>query len=108
MKDFESPEEKSESSVGQPASVSGGLRAVVSAMANLQHRTGIVDGLIGLEQMNREGGFDCPGCAWPDPDERSPIAEYCENGAKAFASEATRRRVTPAFFAKHAIVELAD
>ena len=47
-----------------------------------------------LSRMNKDGGFDCPSCAWPDPDRRHP-AEFCENGAKAVAWEATRKRVGP-------------
>jgi molybdopterin-dependent oxidoreductase alpha subunit len=64
--------------------------------------------MVALTRMNQEGGFDCPGCAWPDPHERSGMAEYCENGVKAFASESTRRRVTPEFFAEHSIGDLAE
>ena len=51
-----------------------------------------------LFNMNQMGGFDCPSCAWPDPDdERSALGEYCENGAKALAEEATTKTVTPEF-----------
>ncbi|DAC45966.1 MAG TPA: molybdopterin-dependent oxidoreductase, partial [Candidatus Thalassarchaeaceae archaeon] len=45
--------------------------------------------------VNRFDGYDCPGCAWPDPDDHRSSFEFCENGAKAFATEATRKRVTP-------------
>jgi molybdopterin-dependent oxidoreductase alpha subunit len=59
--------------------------------------------------MNQKGGFDCSSCAWPDPDDdRSPIGEYCENGAKALAEEATTKKVTAAFFAKNSVVDLAN
>ena len=47
-----------------------------------------------LLRVNQKNGFDCPGCAWPEGDERH-TAEFCENGAKAVAEEATLRRVTP-------------
>jgi len=65
-----------------------------------------------LRLINQRDGFDCPGCAWPEPQEaagekRKPI-EFCENGAKAVAEEATKRRVTPEFFAQHPIAELAE
>ncbi|RNL63309.1 hypothetical protein EFK50_09570 [Nocardioides marmoriginsengisoli] len=60
-----------------------------------------------LARVNQKHGFDCPGCAWPDPDHRN-AAEFCENGAKAVAEEATLRRVTPEFFAEHAIADLAE
>lgn len=59
-----------------------------------------------LREVNQRGGFDCPGCAWPEP-ERRHVAEFCENGAKAIAEEATRRSVTAEFFAEHPISELA-
>jgi len=56
-------------------------------------------------QVNQPDGFDCPGCAWPDPREGSSF-EFCENGAKAVSWEATNKRVTPAFFAAHSVSEL--
>ncbi|HEY4187895.1 MAG TPA: FdhF/YdeP family oxidoreductase [Polyangia bacterium] len=59
-----------------------------------------------LLKLNQKDGFDCPSCAWPDPDGHRKPAEFCENGAKAVAAEATRARVTPEFFAKHSIPEL--
>ncbi|ALM42328.1 Formate dehydrogenase [Streptomyces sp. FR-008] len=60
-----------------------------------------------LLRVNQKDGFDCPGCAWPEPDKRH-AAEFCENGAKAVAEEATLRRVTPAFFAEHSVADLAE
>jgi len=58
-----------------------------------------------LLQMNQPDGFDCPGCAWPDPKHTSSF-EFCENGAKAVTWEATWKRATPAFFAEHSVSEL--
>ena len=58
-----------------------------------------------LLRMNHVDGFDCPSCAWPDPDRRK-AAEFCENGAKAVAWEATRKRVDAAFFAQHSVADL--
>ena len=61
-----------------------------------------------MSKVNQKNGFDCPGCAWPDPDEkRAFLAEYCENGAKAIAEEAAKNSVSPLFFATHSIDELA-
>ncbi len=57
--------------------------------------------------VNKKGGFDCPSCAWPDPDGKRHPAEFCENGAKAIAWEATSKKIGPEFFAKHSIAELA-
>lgn len=55
--------------------------------------------------MNQPDGFDCPGCAWPDPKHTSSF-EVCENGAKAVTWVATPKRVDPEFFAQHTISEL--
>src|SRR4029453_529489 len=54
-----------------------------------------------------QNGFDCPGCAWPEPAEHRSELEFCENGAKAIAWGATRRRVDARFFAEHSIPALA-
>jgi len=59
-----------------------------------------------LLKVNQKQGFDCPSCAWPDPDGERKAAEFCENGAKAVASEATLARITPEFFAEHDIPAL--
>jgi molybdopterin-dependent oxidoreductase alpha subunit len=59
-----------------------------------------------LLKINQKNGFDCPSCAWPDPDGHRKMAEFCENGAKAVASEATKKRLTPEVFAKHPISEM--
>jgi len=58
-----------------------------------------------LLKQNQPDGFDCPGCAWPDREHASTF-EFCENGVKAVAAEATSKRVTPAFFAQHTVDEL--
>jgi len=60
-----------------------------------------------LRRLNQKDGFDCPGCAWPESEHRH-IAEFCENGVKAVAEEATRARVTPALFDRHTIAALAS
>src|SRR5579863_2129402 len=58
-------------------------------------------------KINQKTGFDCQGCAWPSPDKKRKVFEFCENGAKAVSDESTKKRVTPEFFAKHSIKELA-
>ncbi|MCI9887019.1 FdhF/YdeP family oxidoreductase [Micrococcales bacterium 31B] len=63
--------------------------------------------LLTLLKVNQPDGFDCPGCAWPEP-KHTHTAEFCENGAKAVAEEATTRRVTPAFFAQHSVADLRE
>ncbi|HEX3597766.1 MAG TPA: FdhF/YdeP family oxidoreductase [Polyangiaceae bacterium] len=59
-----------------------------------------------LLRVNQKDGFDCPSCAWPDPDGDRKIAEFCENGAKAVTSEAMRKSIGAEFFAEHGITEL--
>ncbi|MCT7660478.1 FdhF/YdeP family oxidoreductase [Mycobacterium deserti] len=59
-----------------------------------------------LVRLNQRHGFDCPGCAWPEEQGGRKFAEFCENGAKAVAEEATKRVVTPEFFARHSIFDL--
>ena len=61
-----------------------------------------------LRKLNQKDGFDCPSCAWPDPDGHRKRAEFCENGAKAVAAEATTTRLTPEVFAQHSISSLLD
>jgi len=60
-----------------------------------------------MTKINQPDGADCPGCAWPDPKDRSSFFEYCENGAKAVAEEATNKRVDRAFFAEHSVEDLS-
>ncbi|MCD2421410.1 FdhF/YdeP family oxidoreductase [Niabella pedocola] len=85
-----------------------GLPAVVAAMRDLVEEKTFFRGNLALLKMNQFKGFDCPSCAWPDPDdERSPIGEYCENGAKALAEEATTKKITAAFFRQHSVFDLA-
>lgn len=84
----------------------GGFEAVAST-AREAVRHGPARVVRALLRVNREGGFDCPGCAWPEPDRRGVI-EFCENGAKAVAHEATRARIEPAFFARYSIPALLE
>jgi molybdopterin-dependent oxidoreductase alpha subunit len=85
----------------------GGLASILSSVRQLARERAVVPGAAALRVLNQDGGVDCPGCAWPEgaPGERSHF-EFCENGAKAVAAEATTRRATPEFFAKHSIDEL--
>ncbi|TCK57037.1 molybdopterin-dependent oxidoreductase alpha subunit [Flavobacterium sp. 90] len=85
-----------------------GVPAVISAFSDLIEEKTLVRGTKALFKMNQVGGFDCPSCAWPDPDdERSPLGEYCENGAKALAEEATTKKVTAEFFKENSVYDLA-
>ena len=85
-----------------------GLDAIASTMQHVAEELGIWEGMKLLSKMNQKDGFDCPGCAWPDPDDhRSKLFEYCENGAKALAEEATNKHIGAAFFAHHSVEELS-
>ncbi len=92
--------------VGERKHAAAGLKAVTQALAMSNEQMGVRRTAVTLARINQKHGFDCPGCAWPDPEHRSP-AEFCENGAKAVAEEATLRRVGRAFFAEHSIADLA-
>jgi formate dehydrogenase major subunit len=84
-----------------------GPTAVAVSMKRGIEQMGVVRTAQTLLKLNQADGFDCQGCAWPDPSpEHRHTAEFCENGAKAVTEEATRRRVDPAFFAEHPIAEL--
>ncbi|MGB6220339.1 FdhF/YdeP family oxidoreductase [Haloferula sp.] len=92
--------------VGSPKEQAGGAPAVASSMKQVMTRDGVVRGTKALLELNQKGGFDCPSCAWPDPDGKRAAAEFCENGAKAVASEAMRMAIGREFFAKHSIADL--
>ena len=91
--------------VGRPKKWAAGVTAVRDTVARSGTQMGVRRSLLTLLKVNQQSGFDCPGCAWPDPAETSR-AEFCENGAKAVAEEATLRRVGPTFFADHSLAEL--
>ena len=95
--------------LGPPKVVAAGIPAVVSSMRHILDEMNAFRGMKALLELNQKNGFDCPGCAWPDPDdERSGIAEYCENGAKAVAEEATTKKLTPDFFVRNSVAELGQ
>ncbi|MFN2427668.1 MAG: FdhF/YdeP family oxidoreductase [Candidatus Binatia bacterium] len=83
-----------------------GLGAVMRTLRRSTLETGPVRTARLLARINQEGGFDCPGCAWPEPGDRS-FAEFCENGAKAVSHEATMSRVEADFFRRYTVTELA-
>ncbi|MCA1557024.1 MAG: molybdopterin-dependent oxidoreductase, partial [Acidobacteria bacterium] len=94
-------------SVKAVGKTAGGVGAVVSALKHVWGEMGVVRGTRTLLELNQKGGFDCPGCAWPDPDGHRSHAEFCENGAKHVADEATTKRVTPEFFQEWSVEDLA-
>ncbi|AVO51119.1 CbbBc protein [Melaminivora suipulveris] len=96
----------SEQKINLYAGPAGGWGALNSVKNTLLHHGIPVKGAKTLLSANQPDGFDCPGCAWPDRNHHSTF-EFCENGAKAVAAEATARRATPEFFARHSVAELA-
>lgn len=91
----------------KPADVAAGVMAVLKSGEFAWSEGGVGRGTHALLKLNQKDGFDCSSCAWPDPDGNRSFAEFCENGAKATASDADTRRADPAFFAKHSLVELS-
>lgn len=101
------PQETSTPEVHQPKKIAGGLPAIVSAVKSIGKEMGIVRGTRTLLKINQSGGVDCPGCAWPEADSERSHFEFCENGAKHVAEEATTKRVPPDFFARHSVADLS-
>lgn len=91
--------------IGKPSGAAGGWGALKSVGRQLMGSGRPVSGAKTLLSLNQADGFDCPGCAWGDPEHGSSF-EFCENGVKAVAWEATAARVTPAFFAAHSVSAL--
>ncbi|MGW8366074.1 FdhF/YdeP family oxidoreductase [Streptomyces wedmorensis] len=92
--------------VTPPQHAAAGLPAIGHTLRIAREQMGLGRTARTLLKVNQKDGFDCPGCAWPEEDKRH-VAEFCENGAKAVAEEATLRRVTPEFFAAHPVADLA-
>ena len=91
-----------------PKNTAAGIQGVKVALQHSFKEMGVSRSLRALAEMNQEDGFDCPSCAWPNPEKGSKIAEYCENGAKALADEATTKHIGKEFFAKHSVEELSQ
>lgn len=91
-----------------PSDVAAGFTGVTEVLKHGANEMGIVRSMKALLEMNQEDGFRCPSCAWPVPEHPSKIAEYCENGAKALADEATSKKIGADFFAKHSVEELSQ
>jgi len=103
MRSIEDP--KDDLSVSRPKAWAAGVPGVAHALEYALSQTSPRRTALTLLNLNQDGGIDCPGCAWPEPDKRHRN-EYCENGAKHVTDEATSRRVTRAFFAEHPVAEL--
>ncbi len=101
------PVEVGEPRVSRPSTRAGGVPAILTTTRYVLRESGIRRGVKVLKAVNQTSGFDCPSCAWPEPHDRGRI-EFCENGARAVADEATTKRVGPEFYRAHSIPELLE
>jgi anaerobic selenocysteine-containing dehydrogenase len=99
------PLEREPARLDAPSAAAAGLAAVAKT-AQLVGAMGLVRGTRALLDVNQRNGFDCQSCAWPSPDQDRHMFEFCENGAKAVADEATTHLLTPEFFARHSVQAL--
>jgi molybdopterin-dependent oxidoreductase alpha subunit len=90
-----------------PSKTAGGIPAIISTAKSAIGEMGVTRSVRTLLRLNQPTGFDCPGCAWPEPDSDRSHAEFCENGAKHVADEATTKRVTPEFFRRWSVADLS-
>src|ERR1700719_92896 len=93
--------------IGRASEEAAGIPAIWNTMLYGIGEMGPVRSSQAFLKINQVTGFDCQSCAWPSPDKKRKIFEFCENGAKAVSDESTKKRVTPEFFAKDSIEELA-
>jgi molybdopterin-dependent oxidoreductase alpha subunit len=93
--------------MSKKSKAAGGVPAIIATVKALSSEMGLVRGARTLLKVNQPGGVDCPGCAWPEPDRERSHFEFCENGAKHIADEATTKRVTPEFFQQWSVADLA-
>src|SRR5882672_11300770 len=103
----QSPEEPPLVQIKSISKVAGGIPAIIATAKSAWNEMGVARGVRTLLKLNQQSGFDCPGCAWREPDGERYHAEFCENGAKHVADEATTRRVTREFFRQWSVADLA-
>lgn len=93
--------------VGKIEAKSAGIKGVTTALGHVSKYMAAGQAAKVMFKLNQKGGIDCPGCAWPDPqDERSKLGEYCENGIKAISEEAQKKTIGREFFGQHAVSEM--
>lgn len=101
------PEKHGRLKIKKPKENAGGIPAVTNALQHVYGQVGVIEGTKMMLDLNQFHGFDCPGCAWPDPDDKRAAAEFCENGAKAIAEEATTSKVDKNFFSRFSVAEIS-
>lgn len=102
------PLENKPPNLSHPKNSAAGIPAVLSTMKYGLRNMGVINSITKLSKVNDFHGFDCPGCAWPDPDSYRSFAEFCENGAKAVSDEATKSRADSDFWSKWSVSELSQ
>ncbi|ATC65633.1 hypothetical protein CMV30_17720 [Nibricoccus aquaticus] len=107
LPDAQPPIETQGTELKQPPHAAAGLRALQKSVAITSREMGLVRGAKLLLKVNQVDGFDCQSCAWPSPDFDRHVAEFCENGVKAVADEATTQKITREFFSEYSVAELA-
>jgi len=100
------PAESVSPTLAAASRAAAGFTAVIKTTRIALGAPGLIDGAKALLKVNQLDGFDCQSCAWPSPDTDRHVFEFCENGAKAVADEATRSRIGREFFARHSIADL--
>src|SRR6266478_1143206 len=100
------PTEIAGTQIGQPYRVAAGLQALYQSGRFTLQKMGVLRGLSTWTKVNQKRGFDCQSCAWPNPDNDRHVLEFCENGVKAIADEATTKRISSEFFSLHGITDL--
>lgn len=104
----QTPEEARLVQIESPSKTAGGIPSIVATAKHTLNEMGLARGVRTLLKVNQKTGFDCPGCAWPEPDGERSHAEFCENGAKHVADEATTKRLTPEFFRQWSVADLSN
>lgn len=90
--------------ITEPPKNSVGFGAIRSVFNQVKKYMNMLDAINIMSKLNQKGGFDCPGCAWPDPDdERTMLGEFCENGIKAIAEEAQNKTIGADFFTNYSV-----
>ena len=102
------PPVESTARLGESEHVAAGMKAIFEGSKFTFGQMGPLRGLGTWLKVNKKDGFDCQSCAWPSPDGQRHMFEFCENGTKAFSSEATKKHADAAFFRAHSIAQMRE
>jgi molybdopterin-dependent oxidoreductase alpha subunit len=103
----QNPRDMGKLRIGRASEEAAGVPAIWNTMLYGIGEMGPLRSSEAFLKINQVTGFDCQSCAWPSPDKKRKIFEFCENGAKALSDESTKKRIGPEFFARHSIADLA-